>query len=312
MTTTGHEVLQRLHEWATEHGCKLSSLKVASHPSYGGYGLFNTTSNPANGDENRRVALFIPNHLIISIDTVQLAAEEREELSEVLNALPPLPSPSHILTIFILYLFHLRNANEDNLFSPYVDCLPQQSLLPIVWNEQELQLLKDSNTSISAPVTAKVEWMKSTFDVLQQVNGWFQQIPWSLYLLAECCVTSRTLENPATNTPMLVPILDMANHSYSRNAAWEFTDEGIQLLREPVDISADEEITISYDLNKGTGEMLFNYGFIENISPDIISNGVVLFGLDRPPVPGGNVFRLTLESLNDSFRHLSFLTYANW
>jgi len=46
----------------------------------------------------------------------------------------------------------------------------------------------------------------------------------------------------------------MANHSASRNAAWEVTSEGIELRREPVDIAAGEEISISYDLDRGTGE----------------------------------------------------------
>ena len=307
-----HDDLLQLAIWAIAKGCVFNSLKVCAHEQHGGYGLFNTTSTLATDDDDRRTCLFIPNSLIISIDSISKAAEESEELADTLNKLPSIPTLEPMITIFLLYQVNLQRHRIPTTWSKYIDYLPKASLLPITWNPQELDFLVQSQSSISNAVPAKLAFLKSIYDTLHPREGWFQSISWEDFLLAESWVSSRTIECPRTNTPVLVPVLDMANHSSSRNAAWEITDEGIELIREPVDISAGEEITISYDLDRGTGERLYRYGFIEDMNLGISSKEIMLFGLLAPRVSGGNVFRLTLDSVKDSFRDLSFLTYENW
>ena len=103
----------------------------------------------------------------------------------------------------------------------------------------------------------------------------------------------------------------MANHSPLRNAAWEVTDQGIELRREPVDIPAGGEITISYDLDRGTGERLYRYGFIEDPNMESMSKGVTLVGPFPARLPGGNIFRITADCVLDGFK-LSCLSYENW
>ena len=113
-------------------------------------------------------------------------------------------------------------------------------------------------------------------------------------------------------SPLLVPILDMANHSVSRNAAWEVTDDGIELRREPVDIAASEEITILYDLDRGTGERLYRYGFIEDADLNTSTKEITLLDPWPTKVPGANVYRISLTCIRGGFNDLSFLTYKNW
>ena len=104
----------------------------------------------------------------------------------------------------------------------------------------------------------------------------------------------------------------MANHSTSRNAAWEVTDDGVELRREPIDIATGEELTISYDLDRGTGERLYRYGFIEDADLNVPTKEIALLDPSPSSVPGGNVYRINPTCLRDGFSDLSFLTYENW
>ena len=86
---------------------------------------------------------------------------------------------------------------------------------------------------------------------------------------------------------------------------------GIELRREPLAMAADDEITISYDLDRGSAERLYRYGFLEEV--DGPSHAITIFHIEEPPrVGGGNVFQIKLASAKDKFRDLSFLTYENW
>jgi len=84
------------------------------------------------------------------------------------------------------------------------------------------------------------------------------------------------------------------------------------LRREPVPIENDEEICISYDLERGSGERLFRYGFLEDHGDEGVSRGVTLFEEGKGRVRGGNVFRIGISDVNQRFEDLGFLTYENW
>jgi hypothetical protein len=302
--------ITELQNWAVDHGCSFNSTHVSYHPSYAGYGLFNSASTSC--DDEERTALFIPNSLIISIDLISEDADNCDELANVLNALPELPTVEPIITVFLLYQLHLFRSRKPSKWTAYLKYLPKSTLPPICWTQEEISFLRQCNTSISRAVPAKIRFLRSLFATLQDVTGWVQTLSWDDYLLAESWVSSRCIQDPRTDTPILVPILDMANHSSWRNTAWETTDKGIELRREPLEIEANEELTISYDLDRGTGERLHRYGFIESRTPGTCSKAISLLGDVSPPIAGGNVFRLSLESAENGFDDLSFLTYENW
>ena len=150
-----------LTTWAIAHGCTFHSLQVTPHPLYGGYGLFNTALTKATAVEDERTALFIPNSLIISMDLVSEAAQESDELANVLNALPHHPNLEPIITVFLLYQVYLRRENRPGILSTYIENLPNSTLLPITWSEKEVQFLSWAGTSISRAVPAKLAFLKS-------------------------------------------------------------------------------------------------------------------------------------------------------
>jgi hypothetical protein len=312
--STGNKDDSQLTTWALDQGCRLSGVTVGRHSSFGGYGLFNSIRTTSTDEDDDRIALFIPNSIIISIDLISEEANESDELADVLNALPPIPTLEPILTIFLLYQIFLRRTGKQNKWSTYIDYLPRSTLLPITWNKSEVGFLVKSNTTISQAVPAKLSFLKKIHAFLQGASDWFQKFSEDDYILAESWVASRTIEDPRANSPILVPVLDMANHFVPRNAAWEVTEDGIELRREPLDIGHGQELTISYDLERGTAERLYRYGFVEDSDLRICSKGFTLF--DRVPaeIPavGGHIYHFTLASVEDSFKDLSFLTYENW
>lgn len=309
------EACSRLNTWALENGCAFHCLKVSPHPQYGGYGLFNTASTLCSEDEFTRLALRIPNSLIISIDSISEEANDSNELAEILNSLPAIPTLEPIITIFLCYQVSLLRMGQRTKWSEYISSLPKDTCLPVTWNPQEIAFLSRCGTSISKAVPAKLSYLQQIYDTLQSEvqESWFQEITFQDYVLYDSWVSSRTIESPTTQQPLLVPLLDMANHSPLRNTAWEITpDGGIELRREPIDIMDGEEVCISYDVDRGTGERLYRYGFFEDQSESALSKCVTLFSPKEPRVQGGNILRLPLSSVVDSFRDLLFLSYENW
>jgi len=300
-----------LTNWAKHHGCTFHSVHISNHPQYGDLGIFNTKHTFAS-NQDEHLAIFVPYAIIISSDVVSEEAQHDKELQNVLNALPDTPTVEPILSVFLLYHLYLLRSGGTSKWSVYIENLPKTSLRPIHWNQEEIVVLQLAGTSISRAILAKLSFLKTYYDALRQVDGWFQTITWDDYLLAESWVSSRTLSCPRNDKPILVPILDLVNHSSVRNAAWEMTLEGVELIREPVDIPAGGEVAIAYDLDRGTGERLYRYGFIEDESYDCISKEVVLFDVSPSRVFGGNVVRLRLEVVKGGFSDLSFLNYENW
>ncbi|GFP56274.1 SET domain-containing protein 8 [Trichoderma asperellum] len=87
------------------------------------------------------------------------------------------------------------------------------------------------------------------------------------WILADALYRSRCLELPHAGHAM-VPGLDMANHSPNYLARYDETPDGdvVLLPSSESGVSSGEEITISYGEAKSAAEMLFSYGFIDQVS----------------------------------------------
>jgi hypothetical protein len=115
------------------------------------------------------------------------------------------------------------------------------------------------------------------FEALREMTtsiAWCQKCWWEQetlvftnWIFLDALFRSRCLEFPNFGE-VLVPALDMANHSADANAFYEPTASGgISLLLKPnVELVAGSEVTISYGESKTEAEMLFSYGFIDEES----------------------------------------------
>ena len=248
---------------------------------------------------------------MVSLDLIVGVTEEQEELSEVIERLPKLPTLEPILTLFLLWNSYLQRAGTGNKFGAYVASLPRQTWLPITWSEREISLLNSLNLSISHAVSDKRAFLHRVWERLREGGGWFANVTWEEYILAESWVSSRTLEDGADGGHILVPIIDFANHSSRPNARWFIRDggdmegeSGVELIVDP-NVTHGEEICIAYDSYRGSGEQLYRYGFVEDMSVEKLSKEVIV-------VDDGVVFRIGERSVSDGFCNLGFLTYRNW
>lgn len=163
-----------------------------------------------------------------------------------------------------------------NPLTDYVAFLPKDFPLPTFYSEEELELLQ--GTSLADAVEQKLRSLQNEFDLLRTAT---QEIPWCRkhwwdeetghltfddWKQVDAMFRSRALELPGTGHAM-VPCLDMANHAPGDDtiAIYE-TDESqnaVLQLRPDKRLNQGDEITITYGDEKGAGEMIFSYGFLE-------------------------------------------------
>jgi len=73
---------------------------------------------------------------------------------------------------------------------------------------------------------------------------------------------------------MLVPLLDQANHSPLRNAAWEVLPSGeVALIREPVDFKPARRFVFHMIWREALGNGFIGMGFVEDARDDVVSRG---------------------------------------
>lgn len=78
---------------------------------------------------------------------------------------------------------------------------------------------------------------------------------------------SRSLDIPGIGESM-APFIDMANHSREPSAIYERPEGSSDVLlqlRPGVKVAAGDEITISYGADKSPAELLFSYGFNDDV-----------------------------------------------
>ncbi|ESZ96834.1 hypothetical protein SBOR_2782 [Sclerotinia borealis F-4128] len=201
------------------------------------------------------------------------------------------------------------NVGVSNPWSEYVRFLPETLTIPTMWNDAERMLL--IGTSLEISVDGKMGLLSQEFEDLREKtigipwcnscwwqDGSLEPLLMSDWIRLDAWYRSRSLELPSFGEVM-VPCLDMANHSFESNAYWDETSNGnVSLLLRP-DMQLDEknQITINYGDTKSHAETLYSYGFqdkgnkctalVLNVSPQVIDplhNAKVAATHERPVV----------------------------
>lgn len=170
-----------------------------------------------------------------------------------------------------------EKVGASNPFAQYIKFLPSEPL-PTIWSDAERALL--AGTSLEAALDAKIKKLDREFTHLQKATSsinWCQKHWWSVetgkssfddWKRIDAMYRSRALDLPGTGHAM-VPCIDMVNHASAGNtsAAYDIDHNGnvVLVLRDEKSIQAGEEVTITYGDEKGASEMLFSYGFVEDV-----------------------------------------------
>ena len=130
---------------------------------------------------------------------------------------------------------------------------------------------------MQSAVNGKMAALSREFDTLREKTTtipWCQKCWWEKdylqltdLLLVDAWFRSRSLELPIAGAAM-VPVLDLVNHSDKPNAYYEkaASDAVSLLLRPDMKLEVNSEVTFSYGSSKSASEMLFSYGFIDELS----------------------------------------------
>lgn len=270
-----------LEKWADLNDVQRNGISI--HSAEDGKGKRIVMSFKPDPSQQEKPLVTVPQHLILSLETVWLYAKSDRQLDEVLNAVGDFARTARgaILIFLLLQLSHNASARPDKVavstpWSQYVMFVPPEDRLPTFWTEAERALA--AGTSLQAALDSKLRSLEREFVHLRDSTssiGWCQRRWWhagaeGLYFDdwkgVDSMYRSRALDLPGTGHAM-VPYIDMANHASGDDtvALYDTDVDGNTVLvqREGKTLQMDGEVTITYGDDKGACEMLFSYGFIE-------------------------------------------------
>ncbi|CCH58411.1 hypothetical protein TBLA_0A06190 [Henningerozyma blattae CBS 6284] len=172
--------------------------------------------------------------------------------------------------------FDTKDSNSPHRFEPYINALPEIIDSPLNWNEDELKLLQNTNLGNCLKERFQNvydEWFKflekyqnyQEFET-QSETSWYN---FSNFLWAHLIITSRSFPeyiinpNCPRDSVMLLPVLDLLNHSNYSKVEWD-GNKGGNFIYKKLDlqeIEIGDEIYNNYG-GKGNEELLNGYGFV--------------------------------------------------
>jgi hypothetical protein len=161
--------------------------------------------------------------------------------------------------------WHRVHRQAPSLWQPYLQSIPSQHHLPIVWDDDQLSWLHGTNVHASSTETKA--FMRQWYDCVMQGIGdtslaaLASVLSWDAMLWAHCAFASRAFPHtfalppptgPASTSPpppqhsgCLLPFLDTYNHGYRTAITWTLTPDGVQFCVGD-GVSAGHEIMNNY------------------------------------------------------------------
>lgn len=279
------------NKWIKDNGIVLNNCRAG--PTAHGNGLIFTTDRQRGAQSVAVVT--IPKAMIVEASTVIDYSNDHPLLNQMLhlddhgNFTEEIElTAKKIIARFLLYqIISIRRGNSDEKYATWIRSLPpsRDMNLPFAWPEEEMSTALQG-TSIADAALAKLHFLKISYqglfsnqDLRSQIESYVKsgpnnegktdldyEVSFNDWMLVEQWIASRSLSLPVENEEselVMVPVLDLCNHSSVNNAFYETTADGhIRLFcNERFKGDEGEELTINYG-HSNAGEFLFNYGFI--------------------------------------------------
>ncbi|ORY93905.1 hypothetical protein BCR43DRAFT_495536 [Syncephalastrum racemosum] len=248
-------------KWSKDQGVECSLVQVKPD-SYGGYGLFATTTI----EPDSQPVLRIPNHLVIDAQRTL----DDPGLAELLGQLLPPGPVEEILTnpalqrlaLRLFLVYHREKATS--FWKPYLDCVPDLSHMKKhhLFFRTDLDACYDG-TSVALAVNSKREQLEREHARISGCAPWLTLEQWTW---AECVFNTRVVdldENQDDERYALVPFFDFANHSSDPTIRWRWGQDSLDFVTfddQTESIAPDTQVCISYG-QKSNQELLYMYGF---------------------------------------------------
>ncbi|KAK2001715.1 SET domain-containing protein [Colletotrichum falcatum] len=290
--------MEELVRWATSHGAALHpSVEVYNDPGTGN----SFRASPAGPGVNPgETVVTCPMHLTLSYlnATATPSPGFHHDAAAAAAAGPsgPLPPaflasvPPHVAGRF--FLIHQYLLGEASFWYPYISTLPrpehlQSWILPPLWPSDDVELLDDTNAHVAVAETKarlKAEF-KHALAALAAAAADARRYTRLLYHWAYCVFASRSfrpsLVIPAALRPtlalpegcavddfsLLMPLLDIGNHSPTAAVAWDTGAGGACALRTLDPYAPGAQVFNNYGAGKTNAELMLAYGFCLPESP---------------------------------------------
>ncbi|POS85727.1 hypothetical protein EPUL_000913 [Erysiphe pulchra] len=309
--------ISALPAWARFNNVAFQNTKVDCIDSIKCFGLITEKTLGSNCANNVSTLVIVPSDLVLSVKLVEEYAKLNYHFHQLLEKAGGRSRREDIMLYLLMQLFIGSQSNEEKKFGPsspwteYVAMLPAEIPVPTLWRSEELKMLK--GTSLEAALNVKLETLQQEFDNLYEATKeihWCEKYWWKanklnlhVWIQLDAWFRSRSLELP-TFGEVMVPCIDMVNHSKNSNSYYESTsDNGVCLLLRPqLELEPNTEITINYGETKSNAEMLYSYGFIDQ-ECQILSLTLPLDPSDNDPLikakldayPGSPMLRIYFE-----------------
>ena len=259
--------LQQLINWANNNG---AIVNFEFHER-------SCIMKSADINNAKKLVAFIPNKLLLSTSTAmesqvgKLLMEKFETGEyEFLGEKYPHALELIILTLFIVFEKRLENS----YWKPYLDSLPNNFDLPLVWKNEEVKNLL-SGTSLENITVEKLKWIRKVTDC---VNGFnidligtveIDEFQWAYSAISSRAFPrAKMIENKVVHNNewlsiseiCLYPVLDMLDHHPDAKIEWIMDPTGVKFVTND-NVQPGIEVYNNYG-PKGNENLLSNYGFV--------------------------------------------------
>ncbi|MCJ1472558.1 hypothetical protein MMC13_001207 [Lambiella insularis] len=262
--------------WSILNNVDMNGVTITASPTRKGSGIVVTKDISAEDC----VLIRVPRELVLSLETIWEFAKCDHHLSSILTAVEDFGRTARGAILIFLLVQNTTNSAKPKIgnncpWTEYVRFLPSEFSLPTYWTAEECDHL--NGTSLEPAMRDKMRsiyeefaHLKTCTEPLECCRVWWDEeigcLTFQDYLQVDAVYRSRAMDLIGTGLA-LVPCIDMANHESGKetNAHYETDNEGnaVLILADGMSPKPGDEVFITYGDDKGAGEMLFSYGFID-------------------------------------------------
>ena len=260
-------VLATFGSWFAAQGGKIhEKVRMVYRPNAGW--ALEADENISKGEK----LVFLPSSLMMSCDDEEVSAPLRRVVDSV---------PSELWSSKVgLVLLRERVAGQHSKYAPYINLLPSvHEGSPMFYPPDAIREIQYA--PLVAQINKRCRFLVSFFggksitvdDGEEFVDGVHPNrrrvemtIDANALGWASACASSRAFKvRGPTQTPSMLPVIDICNHSFQPSAEVSGTEGGVELVTTR-DLRPGEPIELSYG-NLSNDDLLLDYGFIVEDNP---------------------------------------------
>ena len=254
--------IQQLLSWATNNGAEIN-FEFRGRACY-------------YGENSKSQIAFIPNDLLLSTSVAMgsrvgksLVAHLQANEYQFLGSKFP-----HAMELIVLTVFLVIEKRNSGFWKPYIESLPSEFDLPLMWSPKEIKYLL-YGTSMESITNEKLQWIAQVVEALNKVEGYeisLYEFKWAYSAISSRAFPRAKLKEASSSVTnnewisiseiCLYPVLDMLDHNPTAKIEWIMDSDGIKFVtNDPI---AKGEIAYNNYGPKGNENLLSNYGFVLN------------------------------------------------